>query len=150
MSATGTAYVNAVIDALRLITRANGYNTNAGTTVKRGRPEQLIADQIVEFPALLVSTEASEILEAKPGAAKKERRVSIDAVVNATVDDYEPMLDEIDEDVTRALLTLVKPAGISGSAIAVSISGGDYQHPDAGGSFAIVRFMITQMHVVRV
>jgi len=149
MSAAGTVYVNDVIAVLSQITQANGYRTNAGLSVQRGRPEQLSADQLPTLPAILVSTDASEIIEAKPGAVQKERRLGIVTVVDASAADYEPLIDDLDDDVTRALLALVKPAGLSNGALAVTLSGGDYQHPEPGSNFAYVRFSITQRHIIR-
>jgi len=141
MPARSTALVDRIIDELEKITTANGFQTDAGAKVTRGRPEALKIEQ-GDLPLISVSTSSSAPGSAKPRAVIKTREVLITGMVDANDRDYEPDLDELDEDITRALASLLAIDALPNTTN-VSISGGDYVHPEPGSSTAGVTHTIT-------
>jgi hypothetical protein len=137
----GTDLVNQIITALETITVANGYHSDAGLQVTRGRPENLKLDDMT-LPAISVSTVSSQGTVAKPSTVRKERAVLIVGLVDADSNDYEPSLDDLDEDINRALAPLTAMDALPGT-LQVTFSGGEYTHPEGGSNTAAVSFTFT-------
>lgn len=137
----GTELVNAVIAALEKIQAESGYHTDAGRRVTRGRAEHLRVDEY-SLPVIAVSTVNSTNGNPKPRTVRKDREISIVGMVDASQDDYEPQLDQLDEDINRALLPLTAMDALPGT-LQVQFSGGDYIHPEGGSNVAGVSFTIT-------
>lgn len=137
----GTALVNFVIAALEKITIANGYHTDAGASVTRGRTEVLTFDDLT-LPAISVSTLASLGNVAKPSTVRKERSIQVVGLVDASSADYEPQLDDLDEDINRALAPLITIDALPGT-LQVAFAGGEYIHPESGSNHAAISFTFT-------
>lgn len=142
-----TEIINEIRGVLEQIRTANGYHTELGARVHRGRPPLLRISQS-SLPAIAIATESAEIVvkqSARP-AAQIRRDVRVMALVDATARDYEPQLDDAHEDLTRALMALVAtpPAGWD-----LEISGGQYLAPEDGSNLAAVEFSITITHYVK-
>lgn len=134
----GTELVNAVIAALEQIRPENGYRTAAGLQVTRGRAEHLTVNES-SLPAIAVSTSSSTSTNVKPRSVRKEREITIVGLVDALHDDYEPYLDQLDEDINRALLPLTGIDALPGT-LQVQFSGGEYIHPEGGSNVAGISF----------
>ena len=141
MSAKGTALVNRIIEELERIRPGNGFHTSAGNKVTRGRPESLRINQD-DLPLISVSTSSNAPGAAKPKTVMKSREVLVTGMVDANDRDYEPELDELDEDITMALASLLAMDALPNTTN-VSISGGDYVHPESGSNTAGVTHTIT-------
>ena len=141
MAAKGTALVNRIIEELERIRPENGFRTSAGNKVTRGRPESLRINQH-DLPLISVSTSSSAPGAAKPKTVMKSREVLVTGMVDANDRDYEPELDELDEDITMALASLLAMDALPNTTN-VSISGGDYVHPESGSNTAGVTHTIT-------
>lgn len=141
MTAKGTALVDRVIQALETITGANGFNTDAGDRVVRGRAESLKIEA-GGLPMISVSTTANTNDATKPRAVRKLREIEIVGLVDASAKDYEPVMDLLDEDISLALAPLVSIDAMPGT-MSVELAGGDYQHPDGGSKIAGVVHTIT-------
>lgn len=137
----GTAFVNQLIAALQQITIANGYHTDAGTNVTRGRPDALAIEELV-LPAISLSTQSSRGNVAKPSTVRKDRTIQVVGLVDASATDYEPQLDELDEDINRALAPLITIDALPGT-LQVAFAGGDYTHPEGGSNTAAISFTFT-------
>lgn len=141
MAAKGTALVDRVIEELKRIRPENGFHTSAGNKVTRGRPESLRINQD-DLPLISVSTSSNAPGAAKPKTVMKSREVLVTGMVDANDRDYEPELDELDEDITMALASLLALDALPNTTN-VSISGGDYVHPESGSNTAGVTHTIT-------
>ena len=141
MVARGTELVDRIISELQTITTAGGYQTNAGASVTRGRPEALKIEKS-DLPMISVSTSSNTPTRAKPRTVIKSREVLVTGLVDADARDYEPELDSLDEDITLALATLLGIDALPGTT-EVTISGGDYIHPESGSNTAGVTHTIT-------
>lgn len=141
MVAIGTELVDSIKEQLELITTANGFHTNAGNRVSRGRPENLEV-KTDQLPLITLSTTSSAPGSAKPKTVIKTREVLVTGMVDANERDYEPELDELDEDITLALAQLLGIDALPNTTN-VSISGGEYVHPEGGSNTAGVTHTIT-------
>ena len=141
MSAKGTELVDLAIQALEKITPDNGYQTDSGTRVVRGRAENLKL-AAGDLPMISVSTTASTNNTAKPRAVRKLREIEVVGMVDASAQDYEPGMDQLDEDIALALAPLVGIDAMPGT-MSVELGGGDYQHPEGGSNIAGVVHTIT-------
>lgn len=141
MKARGTELVDRIIAALGVIAPGNGYYTDAGLRVGRGRPETLSIKQ-ADLPLITVSTSASAPGPAKPRTVIKTREVMVTGMVDAKAQDYEPELDQLDEDIAMALAQLLGIDSLPNTTD-VSLSGGDYIHPESGSNTAGVTHTIT-------
>lgn len=139
--AKGTQLVNAVITALEQISTGNGYHTTAGADVRRGRPEHLTIEQH-HLPLITVSSITAGSASIKPRSNRKDREIQVVGLVDAAQDDYEPDLDRLDEDLTRALAQLTDIDALPGT-MQIQISGGDYTHPEGGSNTAAVSYTVT-------
>lgn len=63
-------------------------------------------------------------------------------MVDASAQDYEPGMDQLDEDIALALAPLVGIDAMPGT-MSVELGGGDYQHPEGGSNIAGVVHTIT-------
>ncbi|MFP3979168.1 hypothetical protein [Marinobacter sp. KMM 10035] len=141
MPARGTELVDQIRTALEKVTAANGYHTDAGLRVTRGRPENLQVEK-AQLPVITVSTSSSTPGAAKPSTVIKSREVLVTGLVDADERDYEPELDQLDEDITMALAQMLGIDALPNTTN-VSISGGDYIHPESGSNTAGVTHTIT-------
>ncbi|MDY6797677.1 MAG: hypothetical protein SVX28_02840 [Pseudomonadota bacterium] len=141
MAAHATAIVDRIIEVLEQITTGNGFLSSAGQNVTRGRPEKLKIEK-TQLPVITVSTANSSPGAAKPTTVIKTREVLVTGIVDAVDRDYEPDLDNLDEDITLALAQLLAIDAMPGTT-EVSISGGDYVHPESGSNTAGVTHTIT-------
>jgi len=141
MSARGTDIVDRVIRALQKVTPDNGFHTDAGTRVVRGRPENLKLEA-GDLPMISVSTVTSSNESAKRTAVRKAREIEIVGMVDASGADYEPAIDELDEDIALALAPLMSIDEMP-DATEIALGGGDYRHPEGGSKIAGVIHMIT-------
>lgn len=141
MTARGTEIVDHIITELEKITVAGGFHTAAGSQVTRGRPESLKISK-TRLPMISVSTSSNVPVRAKPGTVIKSREVLVTGLVDAADRDYEPELDALDEDIAMALASLL---GIDAmpNTTEVTISGGEYIHPEPGSNTAGVTHTIT-------
>lgn len=137
----GTEYVDTVIAALRVISPHSGYHTTAGSDVRRGRPEHLTIEQH-HLPLITVSSTTAGSSTVKPRSNRKDREIQVVGLVDAAQDDYEPDLDKLDEDLTRALAPLTDIDALPG-AMQIQITGGDYTHPEGGSNTAAVSYTVT-------
>lgn len=135
----GTELVDAVIDALNSITTANAFKTDP--TVFRGRADGLSTGDIV-LPAIAIATLASTPTNPKPRTVRKDREINITGLINALPSDYEPALDDLDEDIIRALLPLTEIDALPG-VLQIQLSGGEYAHPEGGSNMASVSYTLT-------
>ncbi len=142
----GTELTDRVIEALSEITLAGGFQTDAGQSVKRGRAEHLQL-QASDLPMIAVSTEASTPEAVKPRTVKKLRTIEIIGMVDAGERDYEPELDQLDEDISRALSKLTGIDELPGT-LSIEISGGEYRHPESGSNIAGVTHLVTIGYVL--
>lgn len=142
----GTELTDRVMQALSEITAANGYETDAGQRVKRGRAESLQLKSS-DLPMISVSTESNSSEAVKPRTIRKLRTIEILGMVDAGQSDYEPGLDKLDEDISIALSKLT---GIDEmpSTLSVEISGGEYRHPESGSNIAGVTHLVTIGYVL--
>ncbi|UDL03974.1 hypothetical protein [Marinobacter sp. CA1] len=147
MPARGTELVDRIIQELERISPANGFHTDAGSRVTRGRPESLELQQ-AGLPLISVSTSASDPVTAKPRAVIKAREVLVTGLVDANERDYEPDLDELDEDITMALLALMGMYALP-STTEITITGGDYIHPEGGSNTAGITHTITISYALK-
>jgi hypothetical protein len=156
--ALGTEITDGVIAALRQIAPENGYRTSAGLRVYRGRTD-LIADSATDtYPAILVHCARDNSLDRNRRQALKERGIEIQGITRAATEgefdeilalDYEPILDDLAEDIDRALLTLTDRDALEGRAVNVTISGAEYEPPPEGSWLVFVRFTLTVSYVLR-
>ena len=130
----GTELVDTVIDALNGITTANAFNTDP--TVFRGRADGLSTGDIV-LPAIAIATLASTPTNPKPRTVRK------------LPSDYEPALDELDEDIIRALLPLTEIDALPG-VLQIQLSGGEYAHPEGGSNMASVSYTLTVSYALTI
>ncbi|MCH8530362.1 MAG: hypothetical protein LAT65_05880 [Saccharospirillum sp.] len=138
----GTEITNTVIETLKLIHTDQGFK-NTVTTVLRGRPDRL-QPKDGPLPAIMVSTTQNPVTNQATRSVKREREINIVGVVDATTRDYEPALDELDEDIVRALLPLLAKGPYEGAQwSSVQISGGEYTHPEGGSTVAAVAYTLT-------
>lgn len=144
--AKSTELVNKVIQSLERIQRANGYTTDAGLAVVRGRPERLELHQD-DLPLIAVSSPANTNEAVKPRQVRKEREITITGMIHAEDADYEPQLDDLDEDITLALAALTGLEAVP-DAISVEIAGGTYGHPAAGSNIAEVTHTVTVRYLL--
>lgn len=142
----GTELTDRVIQALSEIALTNGYQTDAGQRVKRGRAESLQIKSS-DLPMISVSTEASSPEAVKPRTVKKLRVIEITGMVDAAQHDYEPDLDKLDEDISIALSKLTGIDELPGT-LSLEISGGEYRHPDSGSNIAGVMHTVTIGYVL--
>lgn len=141
MKARATELVDHIIEALESITEANGFLTSAGLRVGRGRPETLYIGH-ADLPLITVSTSTSTPGPAKPRTVIKTREVMVTGMVDANAKDYEPELDQLDEDIALALSHLMGIDALPNTTD-ISLSGGDYIHPESGSNTAGVTHTIT-------
>ena len=134
MTSKGTHYTDQVIDALEAIASEDGFFTSAGMNVRRGRPERLRID-IEQLPMIAVNTTSAGSRTIKPRTNRKDRQIEVVGIVAAGESDYEPALDDLDEDITRALSALTDMDALPG-AMDVDIEGGEYTNPEGGGKTA--------------
>jgi hypothetical protein len=142
----GTELTDRVIQALTAITPANGFKTDAGLRVKRGRAERLQL-KATDLPMISVSTDTSANEAVKPRTVKKLRTIEIIGMVDAGERDYEPDLDQLDEDIVRALSALTDIDELPGT-LSIEISGGEYRHPESGSIIAGVTHLVTIGYVL--
>ncbi len=136
-----TDFSNSILRALQEITQAGGFNTDAGLRAIRGRAEKL-ETRPEDLPMISISAVANTSETVKPRTTRKSLEIEILGMVDAGARDYEPQLDEIDEDITRALSPLTGIEELPGS-LDVQISGGQYQHPEGGSNIAGVSHTVT-------
>lgn len=141
MSAVGTTFVNEVISALEKIRPEDEYQTDAGLRVHRGRADELEVKPSA-LPMIIVSTITTGSQSVKPRTNRKDREIQVVGIVLAEQSDYEPALDSLDEDITRALSELTDIDALP-KALDVQISGGDYTHPEGGSSTAYTTYTAT-------
>ncbi|MFO7582116.1 hypothetical protein [Guyparkeria sp.] len=93
---------NAVITRLETISQANGFNTDIGASVLRGRRKYPL-DKI-PLPSLFVvsQTDAPPDKQSNP-EQKRTRAYAIEAFLDADVGDYESLQDEVLHDMISAL-----------------------------------------------
>lgn len=147
MPARGTELVDRTIQELERISSVNGFHTDAGSRVTRGRPEALSVEK-AGLPLISVSTSSSTPGSAKPGAVIKVREVLVTGIVDANDRDYEPDLDELDEDITMALAALLDMDALPSTTV-TTIAGGDYIHPEGGSNTAGVTHTITISYALK-
>ena len=145
----GESVSNHVIDALKRIAVANGYQTDAGVNVHRGRrPTHISETAPGSLPAIVVRCEASPTSSAQPRRAIKRREISVTCVALVASDDYEATLDALAEDIDRALLGLThldaQPAPITG----IEMTGPEYTHPEPGSNLCAVTFTVSVSYVL--
>lgn len=138
--AKGTGFVDAVIAALEVILPENGFYTAAGLRVQRGRPEGLEI-HAADLPMITVSTNTSGSSSIKPRTNRKDRDIEVIGIVWGESQDYEPLLDSLDEDITRALSALTDMDALP-DAMDVQINGGDYTHPEGGSNTASTTYSV--------
>lgn len=141
MTVRGTNVVDQIIQVLEQIAISNGFHTDAGQRVKRGRPESLTINK-QDLPAISVSTRESQIVAVKPRALIKTRAVEVVGIVDAAERDYEPLLDAVDEDIALALAGLTALDSLPG-ATDITISGGEFLHPESGSNTAGVSHTVS-------
>lgn len=139
--AEGTRFVDAVISALEAILPENGFGTDTGLRVRRGRPEAMQI-HAAELPMITVSTNSSGSSSIKPRTNKKDRDIEVIGIVWGEGMDYEPQLDNLDEDITRALSVLTDMDALP-DAMDIQINGGDYTHPEGGSNTASTTYSVT-------
>lgn len=138
MSTRGTELTQKVIDALQTIDGEGAFSTDAGQRVIHGRAEHMRLDKY-ELPLLVVSTTGSINSAPKPRTVRKDREIVITGVVDASAEDYEKQIDELDEDIVRALLPLTHIDAMP-DALQVQFTGGEYTHPEDGSNQAAISF----------
>ncbi len=123
----GTEIVNQIVAALEGIRTENGYRTDAGQMVVRGTPESL-AELGSSLPAIAISTACNGIEFGNQNTARNERNVCIAGIVSAGHVDYESDLDELADDIVKALRPFVADGSVLGT-LRANLSGGTYTHP---------------------
>lgn len=142
----GTDITDDIMDALKTIHTDQGYN-NTVTTVLRGRPDRL-QPKDGPLPAIMISTTQSGLGQQATRRVQRNRDINIVGIVDATERDYEPDLDALDEDIIKAILPLFSKGPYEGARwTEVSISGGEYTHPEGGSTVAAVSFTVTVGYV---
>lgn len=144
--AVGTDIMNRIMEALGEISPGNGFSMDVQGRVRRGRPENLTINR-EDLPLIAVSTQESASEGMQPNAVSKRREITVDGVVAAMERDYEPDLDDMDEDLARALAPL-SHRGIGLRATKVTVAGGQYSHPEGGSNLAAVTYTITVNYIV--
>lgn len=143
----GTQITDYLIDRLSQITPANGYYTAAGTRVHRGRADHMADAQEDAFPAILIRTESDPPAASRPGQVQHTRSFTVQGVIQATGEDYEPTLDALAHDLYRALVPQGNRDRLGGLATELTIDGCDYVHPEPGSELAAVSYPITVTYV---
>jgi hypothetical protein len=117
----------ALVARLQTITVANGYRTNAGTNVRTGWFNEVLASGDVGFPLLCVQKSSGLDPESGPGALKAFPGFSVIGAVDAGLDDYDDALDDIELDIIQCLIPPGQgrfpkwvPTGVTGMKIGAS------------------------------
>lgn len=157
-AAIGTEITNGVLTALRTIDPANGYRTDAGARVYRARTDHLDDSATNDYPAIVVHT-LRDAAESRTGRQSlQSREIQIQGVTHTVTAteagdevllDYEPILDDLAEDIHRALLPLTDRDALEGRATSVAISGAEYEPPPEGSLLISVSFTVTINYVYK-
>ncbi|MFU8764911.1 MAG: hypothetical protein ACNA7T_10325 [Haliea sp.] len=149
MSTKATQITDAVLALLEGITPANDYNTDAGLRTERSYLD-IDPDDSEFYPAILIRTTGDPVEQARPNPAqaRRSRTITCEGYVWAGGDDYEPDMDDLAEDMLRALLPATSKDALNGLAIDVSLTGADYEHPAEGSNVAVVRYTVTASYAV--
>lgn len=138
MTTRGTQITQQIIDALESIDGEGAFHTDAGQRVIHGRAEHMHLNDYA-LPLLVVSTTGSINSAPKPRTVRKDREIVITGIVDASDADYETQLDQLDEDIVRALLPLTHMDAMP-DTLQVQFTGGEYTHPEDGSNQAAVSF----------
>lgn len=142
---TGTDLTTDVVTRLQGISKAAGYLTDIGGSVFRGSADQII-NEATQLPAALVRTSSDNVVSDRPGKAKRERTVMVEAYVHED-GDYEPTLDDIANDIYRAISPATHGEQINRESMEVRVGGFDFDHPKPGERFAVISTQITLTYV---
>lgn len=150
--AEATRINNRVIEMLAEILPANGYLTDAGARVYRGRSDDFgDARDPDQWPALVVATRSDSPASTLHNRIDLRREIDIDAHVLSNQDDYEPELDAVTQDIRRALMPLVLDESLSTfNARVTRVIWGDtvYAERQAGSELASARLTLTVSYVL--
>ncbi|SDS21258.1 hypothetical protein SAMN05216421_1109 [Halopseudomonas xinjiangensis] len=139
----------ALIARLEMITVANGYRTDAGTNVRSGWLNEVLASSKTALPLIVVSK--AKGLDPEPGAGviKTFCGFNIIGAVQAGVDDYEDALDDLELDILRCVGPVIgahirwAPPGVCGLSL-----GPAEQFPPGAGEPAASVLVPVYLHAV--
>lgn len=146
-----TAGREALITRLQTITKANGYQTDAGGNVKSGWFNDILQSGQQQFPLIVVQKAKGMEPEAGPGAIKAKPGYFVVGAVDAGLSDYEAALDALEVDILRRLMPMAgrvidwAPRGITG----VDIGPPEHFPPGNGEKAAVVMIPIHLHTIIR-
>ncbi|MCY1275490.1 hypothetical protein D9M68_303620 [compost metagenome] len=144
-----TAGRQALVRRLQSITSANGYLTNAGTNVRTGWFNEVLKSAGVAFPLIVLQKGRGKAPEAGPGALKLFNGFYVIGAVNVGLDEYEDALEELEQDLLRALVPIVGqrlgwvPRGVTGITV-----GAPESFPPGNGERAASVLIPVQLHTI--
>ncbi|MCQ4271073.1 hypothetical protein NA655_08570 [Pseudomonas kuykendallii] len=94
----------ALYDQLQTITVANGYRTNAGQNVRSGWLNEVLKEEGVSFPVIVLQPARGAAPVKGPNAFKLGKGFNVAGAVSVGMD-YEDALDDIELDLIQCLVT---------------------------------------------
>ncbi len=138
---TSAQIADAIAEALRGIRRANGYYTDVGASVLRGRADVLMARDL-PLPCVLLITESVGVGTIRPGLVQRIVTLAVIGVVAAD-DGYEQLMAAVDADIVAALARFAtQPATPPTLHVAFGEEAGAIEHPEQGRALAAVTHRI--------
>ncbi|SDJ61148.1 hypothetical protein [Pseudomonas indica] len=96
----------ALLARLGTIQPANGYRTNLGGNVRSGWFNEVIKQEGVGYPLVVVQKGRAREPQPGPGAIKVSPGFMLVAAVEVGLDDYEDALDDLEHDLLQCLIPL--------------------------------------------
>ena len=139
----------ALIERLSTISIDNGYRTPAGANVRSGWFNEVLKENNVGFPLIVVQKAKGMAPVAGPHALKIMQGFNVVGAVKAGLDDYEDAVEELEHDLllcmmpTLAVLPDWLPRGITGITI-----GAPEAFPPADGVSAATVLIPVHLHTI--
>ncbi|MBW5416113.1 MULTISPECIES: hypothetical protein [unclassified Pseudomonas] len=139
----------AFVSHLETILPENGYETSAGTNVRTGWLNEVIQDDQVGYPLIVVQPTRPQVPLQGAEAIKVFRAFNVVGAVSTQLDDYQDALDQIELDLLKALLpSQGMPVSWAPRLVSNFTLGAPEPYPPGNGANVATVLIPVQLHIV--